>query len=163
MPYRVIGIPGSVAAAVRTTRKSPFAGHPTHVEVASGHGPCRLCLRTFRVGLDRRILFTYDPFDGVEPFPLPGPVVIHESTCEPYPADGGFPNDLRSRRLTLNAYGAGRNLRAQVHADAGCAESATEELLAQPGVDYLHVRDTEAGCYDFRIERIDGYETRADG
>jgi len=153
MPYRVIGIPGAVAAAVRTTRRSPFAGHPAHVEVATGHGPCRLCLRTFRIGLDRRILFTYDPFDGVEPFPLPGPVFIHDSPCEPYPADGGFPADLSSHRLTLNAYGAGRNLRAQVRADAGGAESAIEELLARPGVDYIHVRDTAAGCYDFRIER----------
>jgi hypothetical protein len=26
-------------------------------------------------------------------------------------------------------------------------------LLENPAVRYLHVRDTEAGCYDFRIER----------
>ena len=26
-------------------------------------------------------------------------------------------------------------------------------VLSRHDVDYLHVRDTEAGCYDFRIER----------
>ena len=30
---------------------------------------------------------------------------------------------------------------------------AVSRLLSRPDVDYLHVRDTEAGCYDFRIER----------
>jgi hypothetical protein len=28
-----------------------------------------------------------------------------------------------------------------------------ERLLARPDVDYIHVRDTEAGCFDCRIER----------
>lgn len=54
-----------------------------------------------------------------------------------------------------------RSQRAQVHVNAGRAESATDELLAQPGVEYVHVRDTEAGCYDFRVERIPGSGTCA--
>jgi Protein of unknown function (DUF1203) len=32
----------------------------------------------------------------------------------------------------------------------------TEELLHLPEVDYIEVRDKEAGCYDFRIERAAG-------
>lgn len=31
-----------------------------------------------------------------------------------------------------------------------------EELLQLPDVDYIEVRDLEAGCYDFRIERLNG-------
>lgn len=151
--YRIIAIPDAIAQAVRTTRLSPQYGHPAHSEVASGYGPCRQCLRTFTVGEERRILFTYDPFAGTEPLPLPGPVFIHESACERYPECAGFPEDMRSHALTLNAYRRGRRLVAQEYVADGCVEPVIERLLASPDVDYIHVRDTEAGCFDFRIER----------
>jgi len=155
-PFRVVAIPDAVAAAVREQRTSPRYGHPAHGEVARGHGPCRLCLRSFVVGAERRILFTYDPFAGSEPLPLPGPVFIHEAVCRRYPEDGGFPEALRGRRLTLNGYGRGRRLRAQEYVAAGeRPEPAIEAVLARPEVDYIHVRDTEAGCFDFQVEAME--------
>jgi hypothetical protein len=151
--YRIVAIPDAIARAVRTTRTSPQYGHPAHSEIATGYGPCRQCLRTFTVGAERRILFTYDPFEGTESLPLPGPVFIHESSCEAYPESAGFPEDLRSHPVTLNAYRRGRRLVAQEYVADGCVEPVLEQLLARPDVDYIHVRDTEAGCFDFRIER----------
>jgi hypothetical protein len=124
-----------------------------HAEIATGHGPCRLCLRDFEIGADRRLLFTLDPFYGLEPFPLPGPVFIHESECDRYPEHGGFPEDLLAHDLTLVAYGKGRRQLAEERASNGGVEPALERLLARPDVDYVHVRDTEAGCYDLRVER----------
>jgi hypothetical protein len=152
-PFRVIAIPNSIADAVRVTQKSPGYGHPTHAEIATGHGPCRLCLRTFAIGQERRVLFTYDAFNGTESLPLPGPVFIHEEPCARYSEDDGFPTDLRAHRLTFNAYGRGRHLRAQEYVEDGRAEPVIERLLARDDVDYIHVRDTQAGCFDFRIER----------
>jgi hypothetical protein len=35
----------------------------------------------------------------------------------------------------------------------GEVETAIERLFSRPEIDYLHVRDTEAGCYDLRLER----------
>lgn len=151
--YRVIALAQEVADAVRATRLSPFSSHPTSVEVARGHGPCRLCLRAFAVGLDRRILFTLDPFAGLAPLPLPGPVFIHESTCVRHAENGGFPEDIRSRALTLQGYGAGRQMLVEEYAQNGDAEGVIERLLRRGDVSYVHVRDTTAGCYDFRIER----------
>ena len=151
--YRVLAIPEGTAEKVRATRKSPGYGHPVHAEVATGYGPCRLCLRDFRVGVDRRLLFTLDPFFGLEPFPLPGPVFIHEQECDRHPEYGGFPADLLSHDLTLSAYARGRALRAEERAAGPDVEAAIARLLARPDVDYLHVRDTQAGCYDLRIER----------
>lgn len=153
MSFRIVAIPSSTVQSVRATMVSPFAGHPAHAEVASGHGPCRHCLRTFRVGEERRILLTYDPFVDLEPLPLPGPVFVHEESCERYPVDGGFPDDLRSHALTLNGYARGRRLQCQEYVTDRNVEAAIERLFDQPGVDYIHVRDTEAGCYDLRIER----------
>ena len=86
--YRVVALGDRTADIVRKTRLSPGYGHPAHAEVATGYGPCRQCLRTFSVGSDRRILFTYDPFFGREKLPLPGPVFIHEEYCERYPENG---------------------------------------------------------------------------
>jgi hypothetical protein len=37
--------------------------------------------------------------------------------------------------------------------DGPAIPEAVSRVLSRQDVDYLHVRDTEAGCYDFRIER----------
>jgi uncharacterized protein DUF1203 len=154
-PYRVIALAQDVADAVRATHLSPFSKHPTHTELARGHGPCRLCLRAFRVDQDRRILFTLDPFAGLASEPLPGPVFIHEQNCSRHAEDAGFPVDIRDRALTLQAYGAGRRLVAEEHVSNGTVEDVIARLLGRSDVAYLHVRDTEAGCYDCRLERAD--------
>ncbi len=151
--YRVLAIPERTAEKVRTTRRSPGYGHPVHAEVAMGYGPCRLCLRDFAIGVERRLLFTLDPFHGLEPLPLPGPVFIHETECDRHPEHGGFPKDLLAHDLMLTAYGRGRLHRAEERATGGQIEAAIERLLARADVDYLHVRDTQAGCYDLRVER----------
>ena len=160
-PYRVVAISESLARKVRTSRKAPGYGHPVHSELATGYGPCRLCLRDFEVGVERRLLFTLDPFYGLETFPLPGPVFIHEEECDRYPEDGGFPPDLLSHDLTLLTYARGRVLLAEERIAGEGVESAGGRLLARGDLDYLHVRDTEAGCYDFRIERASRSESEA--
>jgi uncharacterized protein DUF1203 len=151
--YRVVAVGDRVADAVRKTLRSPGYGHPAHAELATGYGPCRQCLRTFAVGKERRILFTYDAFYGKEDLPLPGPVFIHEHDCERYPEGGGFPIDMTSHRLTLNAYAQGRRLVSQKYVSNGEIEPQLQQLLQNRDVAYIHVRDTDAGCYDFYIER----------
>lgn len=153
MDIQVIAIPSTVAAAVRSTRRSPQYGHPASAELATGHGPCRHCLRTFEIGNEHRILFTYDPFDGIESLPLPGPVFIHEEECARYDERGGFPDQLRAHPLTLVAYGRGREFRAEEHVKDGEVDEVLERFLGRSDVDYVMVRDTEAGCYDLRVER----------
>jgi hypothetical protein len=93
------------------------------------------------------------PFYSLEDFPLPGPVFIHEEECERYPEHAGFPADLLSHALTLEAYARGRVLRAEERVAGEGVEGAIGRLLDRDDVDYLHVRDTAAGCYDFPIER----------
>jgi hypothetical protein len=151
--YRVVAVEDRIANAVRRTLRSPGYGHPAHTESATGYGPCRQCLRAFSVGRDRRILFTYDAFHGKETLPLPGPVFIHEYDCERYPENGGFPVDMLSNRLTFNAYSGGRRLVSQSYVSNGIVDPQIQQLLEDSAVHYIHVRDTDAGCFDFRIER----------
>src|SRR5512146_2417464 len=101
--FRVVPISDQVAESVRRELRSPQYGHPAHAETATGYGPCRSCLRTFTVGAEQRLLFTYNPFDGLSSYPSPGPIFIHSDGCEAFVGDG-FPADLRALPLYLEGY-----------------------------------------------------------
>ena len=153
LPIRIVAIPTEVAKAARATLRAPVYGFPAHAEVATDAAPCRHCLRAFIAGKDRRILFTYDRFAGVESLPQPGPIYVHAEACERYAEQNGFPEELRGSPRTVEAYGRGRRLLAQEHVSNGIFEPVIEKLFASPEVDYLQVNSTRAGCFTFRIER----------
>jgi Protein of unknown function (DUF1203) len=150
---RIVAIPTEVAQAVRSTMRAPTYEFPAHAEVATDAAPCRHCLRTFKLGKDRRILFTYDRFAGIESLPQPGPVYVHAEACPRYSEEAGFPEELRESPRTVEAYARGRRLLAQEYVADGKFESIIEKLFAHPDVDYLQVNSTTAGCFNFRIER----------
>ncbi len=151
--YRVIALDPKAAQEVRATLAAPGYGHPAHIEAATGYGPCRSCLDIFKEGEEQRILFTHDPFADREPYPLPGPIFIHERKCKRFPETDLFPARLRFIQLTFNAYGRGRNLLAQHRIENGAFEDAVKVLFSDEVVDYIHVRNTEAGCYIATLER----------
>ena len=152
--FIVVPIPTKVAELVRKTNRAPGYGHPAHTEVATGHGPCRHCLRTFHLGQEQRILFTYNPFHILERIPLPGPVFIHAASCERYPSDAGYPPDMLQHAAVMNAFHKGQELIARkLVTEKGAHNAAVLDLLANHEVDYIEVRDLDAGCFDFRIER----------
>ncbi|MGZ4829312.1 MAG: DUF1203 domain-containing protein [Candidatus Angelobacter sp.] len=154
--FRVLPIAPALAEQVRYTLKSPQYGHPAHVELAGGYGPCRLCLKQFRAGEDDRILFTFNPFQGLDEYPSPGPVFIHAKTCASYDQPQSFPEELRSLPLTLEAYGENRWIIARERPSANEIESSVERLLQTSGVRYIHIRNTEAGCFIALIQRDSG-------
>src|SRR5436305_14907385 len=86
IPIRMVAIPTEVVEKVRRTMRAPFHGFPAHAELATDVAPCRHCLRTFVAGRDRRILFNYDRFAGVEPMPTTVPVYVR---YEDYPRYAG--------------------------------------------------------------------------
>lgn len=98
-----------------------------------------------------RILFTYNPFDGLDPSPSPGPV-FHEENSGSY-AGNGFPEEMRSIPLVLEAYGDERSLVAQECVRDGVREPTIEMLLARSEVHYRQVRNLEAGCFIATVRR----------
>lgn len=150
--YRFSGIPTAIAEAARTTLKSPQYGHPAHRETARGYGPCRHCLRTFQVGAEDRLLFTYQPF-GPDALPAPGPVFVHADGCPRY--DGlELPPDFRVLPITVEGYGAGGKLLAQERVNGEAPEDVIGRAFATAQVEYVHLRNTEAGCFMARVERL---------
>jgi hypothetical protein len=154
MQFRIAGIPSDLAAEVRQTLRSPQYGHPAHRETATGYGPCRLCLRTFEVGVDERILFTYQPFRDPASVPAPGPVFVHASACERYD-DAALPADFRPLPLLFEAYGQGGVLLGQERVRDERPEEVLERLFAATEAGYLHIRNAEAGCFMARVDRVD--------
>lgn len=151
MPFHIAGIPSDLANDVRRTLRSPQYGHPAHRETATGYGPCRLCLRTFTVGADERILFTYQPFNDPGTIPAPGPVFIHATPCERYEGTS-FPPDLRSLPLVLEAYRADGELISRERVGDRCPEAVLEYLFDTLAADYVHLRNAEAGCFMARVD-----------
>jgi hypothetical protein len=151
--FRVLPIPQSISEQARTLLRSPQYGHPAHAEPAAGYGPCRSCLRQFRPGEDRRLLFTYDPFFAVDAYPSPGPIFIHENSRARFDRESVFPPELRALPLTLEGYGRGRWLIARERPTESDIEQAIARVFANPLVDYIHVHNTEAGCFIALVER----------
>jgi Protein of unknown function (DUF1203) len=149
--FRISGIPASLAQEVRSTLRSPQYGHPAHIETATGYGPCRECLRTFHEGQEERILFTYQPFP-TPALPAPGPVFIHRSECSRYD-ELGFPEELRSIPLALESYGAEGEMLERRLCERPIEEELTQQL-ANGRVEYMHLRNAEAGCFIARVEPV---------
>jgi hypothetical protein len=153
---RVIAMPTETAKKVLETKSSPGYGHPAHTEVAKGHGPCRHCLRPFRVGEEMRTLFTFNPFHKLASIPAPGPVFIHSELCERFEEEAGYPAELVPYPVVLDGYDREQRLVVQRRAAATGQESAIADLFEDASVRYVLVRDGEAGCFDFRVERMEG-------
>jgi len=150
--FAVRGIAQDTARHIRDHGVDPIWGHAAVTQPATGFGPCRLCLRTFREGEEDRILFTHDTYAGVSEFAQPGPVFIHADECEPY--DGhGFPAALSELELTFEAVALGPRVVELERTTGADAEPTVARLLGLPEVDYVNVRNTGAGCFVARVER----------
>jgi hypothetical protein len=153
MDIRVIALPTDTVQRVLATMKSPGYGHPAHTELATGHGPCRHCLKPFRIGEEKRTLFTCNPFYNLADIPLPGPVFIHADLCERFNEDAGYPSELLAYPAVMAAYDVNQDLILQRRSMDGNHLSILHGMLSTNAVRYVLVRDLEAGCYDFRVER----------
>ena len=151
MSYKVVPIFSEIVESVRENMKSPQYGHPATVGVANGYGPCRSCLKTFNEGKEERILFTYNSFEGLSNLPLPSPIFIHKDNCQEFETTG-FPQDLIDLPMLFEAFGENSEMikRESVRKDE--VDKQIQDILALPNVNYINIRNAEAGCFIARIE-----------
>ena len=155
MEFIVRGVPQEIADEVRRTHLSPGYGHPAHLEVAKGTGPCRCCLRTFVAGVDRRLLFTYRPQARGNSLTAPGPVFINAGHCDAF-TDAGFPEGLRSLPLAFEARVAGSRVSDLSASVAEPAETQIQRLFTTAGAEWLQIRHAEAGCFIATVDALEG-------
>ena len=146
MNFKIEPIQSEISDVVRRMMVSPqYPGLTASASVADGYGPCRSCLRVFKEGVDRRIYFTYNAFDGSASLPDPGPVFIHEERCQSF--NGEFPQDLLNLPIYLEAFGNNAELVKRELMDRSIVTNQIEELLSVPGVNFVNLRNAEAGCF----------------
>jgi hypothetical protein len=153
MSYKIVPISSEIAQAVRENMVSPQYGHPAHAETAAGYGPCRQCLKTFVEGVEERILFTYNSFSGLSDLPLPGPIFIHKNECQAF--DGsGFPPELISLPLLFEGFADESRLVSREAVDGNRIDRQIEEIFSDPETRFINLRNSEAGCFVARIDRL---------
>lgn len=153
MNYKIVPIQAEIAQSARENLKSPQYGHPASVDVASGYGPCRQCLKTFVKGEEERILFTYNAFENLSNLPLPGPIFIHKEECQPFSEDK-FPPDLIDLPLLFEGYAEESELVKREMLKTGDIENQIRGIFELSEVKYINIRNSEAGCFVARIERL---------
>jgi hypothetical protein len=157
MRFKVRGVPQEIADEVRRSRLSPGYGHPAHLELAGGTGPCRCCLQPFMPGREHRLLFTYRPAGDGRSLMAPGPVFIHAEHCDAYEG-AGFPDALRSVALAFEARASGSRVSELSARTDVPAEAQIKVLFEEHFAQWLHVRHAEAGCFIARVDRPDGFQ-----
>jgi hypothetical protein len=151
--FRIVPIDAGLADRARRELRSPQYGHPATVEIATGYGPCRQCLRTFRTGEEARLLFTYNPVPQAHGMPQPGPIFIHKDPCVAFDGDG-IPGELRGLPLFLEGFGRGSWLVRREPVDGTGIDDAIAAMLRDPAIELLQIRNAEAGCFIARVERV---------
>jgi len=153
MNFQVVPMPIAIAEEARQTGKAPDYGHPVLAEVApsGGYGPCRSCLRRTREG-ERRLLMSYNPYREPGQVPVVGPVFIHEQPCTPF-FGPGFPEELRGLPMVLQGHLKAAAGLVHRRLEGASPEAAIEAMLDDPRIEFITLRNAEAGCFIARVER----------
>ncbi|HRI26145.1 MAG TPA: DUF1203 domain-containing protein [Ferruginibacter sp.] len=155
--FRIVPLSREYAQQIRASRRDDF-GHEVIEQVARGKGPCRVSLKAFSVGEDKRLLLSHSPFGIDNAFNQPGPIFIHAADVEPYADVHRFPPEIKADKenfpLSLIGYSTSQKMVfAKLVGDADVDELIPEIFAENPYVAYLHARNAEACCFICRIER----------
>jgi hypothetical protein len=115
--------------------------------------PCRRCLRDAEAG-EELVLFPYDPFLGDSPYRQAGPIFVHVRHCTAEPEDlRSAPEQLLRRQLSLRGFDTEHTQVATAVIEGPDVEASARRMLAEPGVEYVHVHNAGPGCFAVRVER----------
>lgn len=155
MSFIVTSLDTAVAEEVRNASQDAY-GNQLHAETQTAPGnPCRHCLRRAEEG-DRLVLFSYSPFEARNPYKEVGPVFVHADGCPRYAAIDRLPEDFLNRPIVLRGYDTQQRIAEVAVVVDGSTQRRVEQLLADPGIAFVHARSFTHGCFLFRIDRAPG-------
>lgn len=133
-------------------------GHKVTEKVAAGSGPCRVSLKPFKKGVDKRLLLTHSPFEIDNAYNQPGPVFINSNEVEEYTDIYRFPPEIKADRKSFPLSLIGYNVDQQMVFTKLVGDADVDELIGeifeqQVDVEYLHARNAQACCFICKIER----------
>jgi hypothetical protein len=156
--FKIVPISKSYAQKIRLTMIDDF-GHEVTEKIATGAGPCRVSLKPFTRGVDKRLVFTHSPFEIDNAFNQPGPVFINSDEVEEYTDIYRFPPEIKANRESFPLTLIGYNIGQQMVLSTLVGDADVDEMIAaifdqRDDVDYLHARNAEACCFICKIERV---------
>ena len=157
--FKIVPLSSGYLQKIKTSMKDDF-GHTVIEEMATGRGPCRVSLKPFVPGKDKRLVLSHSPFKIDNAFNQPGPIFINAGEVEEYADIYRFPPEIKADKvhfhLTLLGYNEQqRMVYSKLVGDRDIDEMIVEIFNIRPEVSYLHARNAEAGCYICKIERAD--------
>lgn len=156
--FKIVPLSRQYAAHLRSTGTDGF-GNVIIEQTATGHGPCRVSLKPFKPGVDKRLLLSHSPFAIKNAFNQPGPIFIHAEDVEEYTDVYRFPPEIKADKehfpLTLIGYNTQQMMvHTEIVGDKDVDELIVEIFNTQPQVAWLHARNAEACCYICTIDRV---------
>jgi len=156
--FKIIQISKEYANKIREAGKDDF-GHEVIEQTATGKGPCRVSLKPFKAGEDRRLLITYTPFTIDNAFNQPGPVFIHKNAVEAYKDIYNFPPGIKADKesfpLTLIGYSKEQQMVFTRLVGDDDVDLLIEKIFDEHAdVEYMHARNAKACCFICAIERL---------
>ena len=156
--FKIVPLSKAYADTIRSTGKDDF-GHAVVEQIATGLGPCRVSLKPFKKGIDRRLLISHSPFMIDNAYNQPGPVFINKEAVEEYAEVHRFPPEIKANKESFPLSLIGYSNEQQMVFTQLVGDDDVDELIPRifelrPEVAYLHARNAEAGCYICKIERV---------
>ena len=158
MKFKIVPISKEYTTRLRENGRDEF-GNEIVEQVAGGFGPCRVSLRPFRPGVDRRLLLGHSPFEIANAFNQPGPIFVNSADVDQYSDVHRFPPEIKADKENFPLSLIGYNVAQQMVFSELVGDQDVDEMIVrifndEPEVVYLHARNAQAGCFICKIERL---------
>jgi len=156
--FKIVPISRADAQKIRSTMMDDF-GHEVTEKIATGAGPCRVSLKPFEKGIDKRLLLTHSPFELDNAYNQPGPVFINSEDVEEYTDVYRFPPEIKANKKSFPISLIGYDEQQQMIFTRLVGDDDIDELIPEifeqhADVAYLHARNAQACCFICKIERV---------
>ncbi len=133
-------------------------GNAPERRISDGTGvPCRCCMQIVGKG-EPYLIAAWRPFTATHAYAETGPVFLHADPCTPQPIEQDqLPAFLESPDYILRGYDADERT---IYGTGGVVklsaiQARLQELLADPGVEAVHIRSSRNNCYHCKAVRVE--------
>jgi hypothetical protein len=156
--FKIVPLSKAFAQKIKTEMVDSFE-NPVIEQLASGLGPCRVSLKPFVKGIDKRLLFKHSPFEIENAYNQSGPIFINSKDVDEYSDVHRFPPEIKANKQSFPLSLIGYNQDQMMVLSKLVGNNDVDELIVEifnqhPEVEYLHARNAQACCYICKIERV---------
>lgn len=114
--------------------------------------PCRVSLQDAEIG-EEIILLTYKHHDVISPYRASGPIFVRKNALTARLKPNELPKMFYHRNLSLRAYDSNGMMVDAKNVLGNKAEEVIRSICGNALVEYVHVHNSEPGCFNCTIKR----------